>query len=171
MNVRLALSTASLAALLIASIALAQSAARTFELEGNRLKVPGQVVFKTGSAEIAKESAGVLEHVAAYLAEKTYISLLRVENHSDGTTDPAAQKLTEARALAVAKWLVGKGVDCKRLLPVGFGDNKPVADNSTPEGRAANRRTDFINAELRGRAIGGMPVDGGGVIAGDPCGK
>jgi hypothetical protein len=46
---------------------------------------------------------------------------------------------------------------------------KPVADASTPEGRAANVRIDAINAALRGRLIGGMPADGGGQLAGDPC--
>ena len=73
------------------------------------------------------------------------------------------------RSIAVAKWLVGKGVDCKRLLPVGFGQEKPIADNKTAEGREQNRRTAFVNAELRKKPIGGMPVDGGGKVAGDPC--
>ena len=59
------------------------------------------------------------------------------------------------------------GVDCKRLIAVGFGSAKPVADNSTPEGKAQNRRVSFFNAALRGRLIGGMPADGGGQIAGD----
>jgi OOP family OmpA-OmpF porin len=69
----------------------------------------------------------------------------------------------------VARRLVADGSACKRLLPVGFGGTKPVASNATPDGKAQNRRTDFVNAELRGRAIGGLPVDGGGRVAGDPC--
>jgi OOP family OmpA-OmpF porin len=53
---------------------------------------------------------------------------------------------------------------------VGFGGSKPVASNTTPEGRGQNRRVAFINAALRGRAIGGMPLDGGGKVAsGDLC--
>ena len=108
--------------------------------------------------------------MAGYLADKTYISTLRIEGHTDDRGDAGAnQALSEKRALAVAKALVAKGVDCKRLLPVGFGANKPIRPNDTPEGRAQNRRMDFVNAALRGRAIGGMPVDGGGVVAGDPC--
>jgi OOP family OmpA-OmpF porin len=108
--------------------------------------------------------------VRAYLEAKTYISALRIEGHTD--TDGAdSQPLTEKRALAVARWLVEKGVDCKRLVPVGFGNTKPVADNATPEGKAQNRRMTFVNAELKGRPIGGMPVDGGGKFAGDPCAK
>jgi len=52
---------------------------------------------------------------------------------------------------------------------VGFGANKPVAANDTAEGRARNTRVEVAMAQLRGRAIGGMPVDGGGLVAGDPC--
>ncbi len=101
------------------------------------------------------------------MADKTYISLLRIEGHSDNQGD--TQLLTEKRALAVAKALAGKGVACARLLPVGFGSSKPVADNATADGRAKNRRIEAVNAQLRGRPIGGMPVDGGGKVAGDPC--
>jgi OOP family OmpA-OmpF porin len=64
---------------------------------------------------------------------------------------------------------VGHGVACSRLLPVGFGSNKPVAPNDTPDNKAKNRRISAVNAALKGRAIGGMPVDGGGHVAGDPC--
>ena len=62
-----------------------------------------------------------------------------------------------------------KGIDCKRLIPVGFGETKPVAPNDTPDNKAQNRRTAFVNAALKGKPIGGMPVDGGGKVAGDPC--
>lgn len=155
------------AALLISPIALADS---KFKLEGNQLVLPGPIYFETGSAKIKSESAPVLDHIKAYLDDKTYITTLRIENHTDSAgSEKYNQKLSGERALAVAKALVGKGVDCKRLLPVGFGETKPVAGNDTPEGRAANRRTSFVNAGLRGKAIGGMPLDGGGKVAGDPC--
>lgn len=143
---------------------------RVFEFDGNNLKVPDPVLFETGSDHLKPESSRALEHVSAYLADKTYISLMRIEGHTDNAGDPnQSQTLTERRALAVAHALVAMGVDCKRLLPVGFGDNKPVAPNDTPEDRAQNRRMTFANAALRGHAIGGMPVDGGGRVAGDPC--
>jgi OOP family OmpA-OmpF porin len=65
--------------------------------------------------------------------------------------------------------LVTHGVDCKRLIAVGFGGSKPIAPNDSPEHKAENRRTVFVNAALRGHAIGGMPTDGGGDLAGDLC--
>jgi OOP family OmpA-OmpF porin len=142
----------------------------SFELEGNMLKIPGPVVFKTDSDQLAPESSVVLEHVRNYLQAKSYISLMRIEGHLDGAGNSAAlQTLSEKRAMAVARWLVAHGIDCQRLLPVGFGSNKPIADNRTPEGKAQNRRISFVNAALRGRAIGGFPLDGGGKVAGDPC--
>lgn len=141
-----------------------------FELEGNVLKVPFPVTFATGKATLDAKSGEAIAYVASYLEAKSYISTLRVEVHTDAQGDEARnQTMSEQRALAVTKALVAKGVDCKRLLPVGFGESKPVADNATAEGRAANRRTTFANAALRGKAIGGMPLDGGGKVAGDPC--
>lgn len=144
--------------------------APVFKLEGNELKLPSPVTFKAGTDQLEAESTPALEHVVAYLKAKRAISLLRIEVHSDNDGDPATlQALTEKRSLAVARWLVDHGTDCKRVLPTGFGASKPVAENSTPEGRAKNRRVSFVNAALLGRAIGGLPLDGGGKVAGDPC--
>lgn len=141
----------------------AQSAAPSYQLEGNKLVVPGPVVFKVGSAELTGDSAAVLNHVKSYLTDKSYISTLRIEGHvGSGGDESANQNLSEARAKAVAEYLVKNGVECARVLPVGFGSTKPIAANSTLEGRAQNTRVEFQNAALRGRAIGGMPLDGGG---------
>lgn len=141
-----------------------------FQMENGHLKLPGPVVFESGKAILKPESDAVLDVVKQYLEAKPEVTLLRIEGHTDNVGIPAEnQTLSELRSMAVAKWLVAKGVDCKRVLPVGFGQEKPVADNKTPEGREQNRRTAFVNAELRKKPIGGMPVDGGGKVAGDPC--
>ena len=90
---------------------------------------------------------------------------------SDGE-DEANYDLSQRRAMAVSQWLVGKGIDCKRLLPVGFGQMKPIAgtaDKQTPDEQAQNRRTWFVNTELKGHAIGGLAQEGGGTAGGDPC--
>ena len=147
--------------LLLCSLLFAQSAGIT--LNGNQLLLPGPVLFETGSSTLKTESEAPLSAVVVYLTEKSFISTLRVEGHADD------QALSEARALSVSRWLVSKGVACSRLLPVGFGANKPVADSSTPEGRAQNVRIELVNEALMNRPIGGMPLDGGGKVAGDPC--
>ncbi len=141
-----------------------------YELDGAALKVPHVVAFEAGSDKLKPESDDAIAYVAGYLDAKSYISTMRIESHTDSDGRAAAnQTLSEKRALAVARALVKRGVDCKRLVPVGFGDTKPVASNDTPENKSKNRRTVFANAALRGHAIGGAPLDGGGKVAGDPC--
>jgi len=70
---------------------------------------------------------------------------LRVEGHTDSQGNGAAnQALSEKRAQAVVAWLTGKGISASRLTAKGFGATKPVADNSTDDGRAKNRRVELV---------------------------
>ncbi len=160
---------------LVLTLALTASAhadSRAYRIENNRLLVPTPIVFDAGKDTLEATSAEAIAYVAGYLEAKTYVSTLRIEVHSDSMgTEKFNQALTEKRAFAVGKALVAKGVDCKRLLAVGFGSTKPVANNDTAANKAKNRRTELVNAALRGRPIGGLPLDGGGVVAGDLCGK
>jgi OOP family OmpA-OmpF porin len=143
----------------------------SFEMVGDTLKLPGAIVFETGSDRINPVSDIVLELVADYLQAKQEVTLLRIEGHTDSDGNPGAnQTLSEKRAMAVAHWLTDQGgVACNRLIPVGFGDTKPIASNSTADGKALNRRVAFVNAAVNGRAIGGMAATGHGHVAGDPC--
>lgn len=159
-----------IASLCLAVPALAGEPSRSFELDGNTLKLPAPLSFEAGTDKLAASAKPALEHLKAYLEAKSYVSMMRLEGHTS-SAEKGGQALSEKRAMAVAKWLVGQGTDCKRLVPVGFGDTKPVATNSTAEGRAQNERITAVNAMLRNRPIGGMPVDGGGSVAGDPCAK
>lgn len=155
--------------LLITAFAL-NLQAQDFKLEGNEVKIYKPILFEPGTDKLKLESTAALQIISQYLTDKAYISQLRVEGHTDNSGDAATnQKLTEKRALAVCKKLIALGVDCKRLVAVGFGDTKPVADNSTAAGKAENLRISFYNVALRGRVIGSLPVDGGGKIAGDTC--
>ena len=144
--------------------------AQDFKIESGQLVLPAPILFETGSDKIKPESEATLTYIKQFLDAKTYISTLRIEGHTDNSSNAAtSQLLTEKRALAIVHWLVSKGVDCKRLLAVGFGDTKPVAANNTPDGKAQNRRIEVRMAGLRGKAIGGMPLDGGGKVSGDAC--
>ena len=132
-------------------------------LDGNRMKTSGVVRFQAGSEQLSPESIPSLQEIADYLKAKPYITLMRIEGHiAAGEQDARAQQLSEQRAVALANWLIQAGIDCNRLLPVGFGTTKPTMSNQSPEGRAANTRMEFHVAALRGRLIGGMPADGGG---------
>ena len=128
-----------------------------YRLDGNRLELPGPITFSSAQLDPASDPA--LEHARGYMAAKDAITLLRIEGHADD------QALSERRALEVGRWLVAHGIDCKRLLAVGFGPTKPVADASTPEGKARNTRIELQNAAMRGRPIGGLSLEGGGQVA------
>ena len=128
-----------------------------YSLDGNRLELPGSITFSGTKLDPASDPA--LEHARGYMAAKDAITLLRIEGHADD------QALSERRALEVGRWLVAHGIDCKRLLAVGFGPTKPIADASTPEGKARNTRIELQNAAMRGRPIGGLSLEGGGQVA------
>ncbi|HLY74191.1 MAG TPA: OmpA family protein [Planctomycetota bacterium] len=141
-----------------------------FELDGQRLILPGPIVFETNSDRLSPVSDDFLEVVHDYLDAKPEITLLRIEGHMDNDGNPADnRRLSERRALSVARWFIAAGIKCDRLIPVGFGSSKPTVPNDTPDHKAMNRRIWFVNASLRGGPIGGAPVDGGGKVAGDPC--
>ncbi len=139
--------------------------AQTYKLEGNTLILPTPITFKGSTDNLTTESNEMLAYLKKYLDSKPTVTLLRIEGHvSDEKDAEKAQKLSEKRAWAVTKALVKLGVDCKRLLPVGFGDTKPVD-------KTKNTRITIVNAELRNKPIGGLSSDGGGKTAGSPCEK
>ncbi len=157
---------------LVLTLGLSAIAHAQVKIENNQLVLSAPIVFETGSDRLKSESDSALDQVKRFLDEKSYVTLLRVEQHSDSTGAEAFnQKLTEDRARAVARWLAQHGIACDRLIAVGFGSTKPVAPNDTAEHKAQNRRTVLAIAALRGRALGGMPVDGGGKVASGHCPK
>ncbi|PKN32403.1 MAG: OmpA family protein [Deltaproteobacteria bacterium HGW-Deltaproteobacteria-20] len=136
--------------------------------EGGKLKMPGAIVFEFGKATLLPESEPVLDQLKLFLDQKPQITLVRIEGHTDNVGQAAANlKLSGERALAVRTWLVNKGIDGKRLISVGFGDLKPVADNKTDEGRAQNRRTEFIVVEVNSKPWLGADPTAGGTVFGD----
>ncbi len=135
---------------------------------GHEIVPPSPVVFDGSS--LALQSAPAVDAVASWLRDTPSVTTLRVEGHVFGAGVAVDQATSEARALVVSRALVARGVDCKRLIAVGFGGSKPMVSNETTEGRATNTRVVFVNAALRGTPIGGLPLDGGGRVAGDPCG-
>jgi OmpA-OmpF porin, OOP family len=138
--------------------------------EGNKLKLPEAVVFEVGKTTIKPQSEAVLTALRDFLAAKTQISLLRIEGHSDNRGASAMNlQLSGTRALAIRDWLIAQGIDASRLVAVGFGDTKPVADNATEEGRMNNRRIEYVVVEVGGRPwLGADPIGGGTVFGSNP---
>ncbi|HEX7666303.1 MAG TPA: OmpA family protein, partial [Polyangiaceae bacterium] len=111
-----------------------------------QIKITQEVKFKTNSAAIlpGKDSEDVLTAVQAILTKHADITKVRVEGHTDNVGKAAYNKtLSKNRATSVVTWLVKAGIDKSRLYAVGFGQEKPIADNSTAEGKAQNRRVEF----------------------------
>jgi OOP family OmpA-OmpF porin len=141
--------------------------ANKVEVKDGTIRIPGNIVFDTGAATLKAGSGSetVLELLKAYLDATPKVTKLRIEGHTDNVGDPDANlQLSGQRALTVKRWLVEHGVAKDRLIAAGFGMAKPIADNSTAEGRAQNRRTEFKIAELFGKRYLNRPVDGGGKV-------
>lgn len=113
--------------------------------DGNNLilNMPGNVTFDTDQSAIRSSFYPVLNSVTLVLKEypKTIIEVL---GHTDSTgSDTYNLQLSKDRASSVAAYLAAQGIDQRRLLSQGFGKRAPIADNSTPEGRQANRRVEL----------------------------
>jgi OOP family OmpA-OmpF porin len=104
----------------------------------------GRIRFESGSATINVDSAGLLDRLAE-IALRCPAAGIDIIGHTDGDGDAAAnQALSEARAKAVADYLVKTGLPADRFKTSGQGSSMPLADNSTEEGKAKNRRIDFL---------------------------
>lgn len=103
-----------------------------------------RVLFDTGRAEVKPDGQIFIDRVAAILKGKTKANVL-IEGHTDNVGGAALnQQLSERRAAAVRDALVKQGVAAARMQVQGHGMSRPVADNSTNDGRQMNRRTELI---------------------------
>ena len=106
--------------------------------------VTNDILFETGKATLKPESMDEIRKVADYM-KKNPSARFEVQGHTDNQgSDKVNDPLSQQRAEAVVKALEGEGVDPFNLRPVGKGSHEPVADNKTEEGRAKNRRVEFI---------------------------
>jgi outer membrane protein OmpA-like peptidoglycan-associated protein len=102
------------------------------------------VQFATGTANLTTGAKTELNKLVNILNKQYPLVRVQIQGHTDNTGKAEAnQLLSENRASSVKKYLVSKGVDTDRLDEVGYGQDQPIADNATPEGRAKNRRVVF----------------------------
>ncbi len=103
------------------------------------------ILFDTGKATIKPESAAALSVIGDVLKRDPLLKL-EIQGHTDNAGAAASNlKLSQDRAAAVKAYVVQhSAIASERLTTAGFGDTKPVADNATPEGRAANRRVELV---------------------------
>ncbi|MBR3625830.1 MAG: OmpA family protein [Bacteroidaceae bacterium] len=106
--------------------------------------VTNNILFETGKATLKPESMEEIQKVADYM-KKDASARFEVQGHTDNQgSDAINDPLSQQRAEAVVKALESMGVDPFNLRAVGKGSHEPVASNSTDEGRAQNRRVEFI---------------------------
>jgi len=112
------------------------------------LNARGKVIFKPGTADLTYESMPVLEKISELM--KKYPVRVSIEGHTDNipitsSTYSSNWEFSTARAYAVLKHLHERGkISVKRTHIAGYGDLQPLISNDTPEGRAKNRRVEFV---------------------------
>ncbi|HLQ02086.1 MAG TPA: OmpA family protein [Burkholderiales bacterium] len=113
------------------------------------LNMPGNITFRTGSADLNAQFFKVLDGVAS-VARKYDKTIIEIAGHTDnvGGADYNRQ-LSQRRASAVAQYLVSRGVTEPRVITAAGGEDHPIASNSTEQGRAANRRVEVTLAPLK----------------------
>jgi len=126
--------------------------------EGIKITFDSGILFDTNSSELRSTSQSDITKLAATLQKYPDTNVL-VEGHTDNTgTDAINQPLSEQRAQSVANALTAQSVASSRITTKGYGSTQPVADNSTAEGKQANRRVEvaiFANEKMKKAAEAG----------------
>ncbi|MDH5672286.1 MAG: OmpA family protein [Myxococcales bacterium] len=117
-------------------------------VEDGRITILETIRFEPNSDRIERDSVPILEQIALTLRKHKNIKKVEIGGHTDSTGSRELNKrLSEKRARAVRRRLVRLGIEPRRLSAQGFGPDKPIADNNTEEGRAKNRRVEFLTSE------------------------
>jgi outer membrane protein OmpA-like peptidoglycan-associated protein len=112
------------------------------------LNMPGNITFKSDSSELDPSFYKVLNSVNL-VVKKYNKTVVEVAGHTDSTgAAEYNQQLSERRANSVAQYLESQGLANNRVVTVGAGETRPVADNTTPEGRQTNRRVELTLTPL-----------------------
>ncbi|TAL03262.1 MAG: hypothetical protein EPO08_04750 [Rhodospirillaceae bacterium] len=120
----------------------------TIEGDGIRVSIPDPIIFGTGVSDVDPRGMAVLRALVPILAAGDYA--IAVEGHTDNTPVLAADRypsnweLSAGRAATIVRFLIGSGIDPKRLEAAGYADTRPIMSNSTEAGRAQNRRVTFL---------------------------
>jgi len=102
------------------------------------------ILFETGKSAIQQESLPIIDQIYEMLKGDANLKI-SIEGHTDNVGDATSnKKLSNDRAKSVMDALIAKGIDKTRMSSLGWGQEKPVADNRTDEGKAKNRRVEIV---------------------------
>lgn len=159
----------SITAIFVCLLTIFAQAESNYTIQNNALILPADIKFDQHDYDIKDKSEPMLDFVAQYLKDRPYITKLRIEGHVFSEKSPEENiKLSLQRAAMVSYYLTTKGIDCSRLIPVAFGDTKPVAPNDECN-LTYNTRIDFFNAEINHKAIYGSVPNGFALKYMEPC--
>ena len=129
---------------IIKNIRIAKGGVKLYDRLAKEGKIVTRILFDSGKSIIKRESMGIINEITNLLKDHPEINF-SIEGHTDSDGEEAFnQKLSEQRADVVKALLINSGIDETRLKTKGWGESKSVDDNSTPEGKANNRRVEFV---------------------------
>jgi OmpA-OmpF porin, OOP family len=138
-----AASTAAAAAAVVPAAAIAAAAPQTKPMR--TVTIGGDAFFDTNKATFRKEAQPELEKISARVRNVSSVEAVQITGYTDSTgAQDYNQKLSEARAATVKDFLVKNGVDPSKITILGKGQDSPIADNATKDGRAKNRRVEVM---------------------------
>ena len=108
------------------------------------------ILFATNSDKLRGDNSfSILDTVTVFLRENPDVTRMQISAHTDDVgTDAYNLDLSKRRAKTVVDYIIGKGIDPKRLVTVGYGESRPLNNNATPEQREVNRRVEFMILEV-----------------------
>ncbi len=114
-------------------------------LTASNIQIHDKVQFELGSARLLAVSSPLLDAVADVMRDNPQIEVVEVAGHTDASGGAKRNReLSQQRAESVRQYLLSKGIAKGRLTAKGYGPDRPIAGNDTPEGREANRRVEFV---------------------------
>ncbi len=114
------------------------------DLDGETFDISGSLLFEYASSDIRPEYSPFLDDIAARLARRPELSMIVIGHTDDRGAQDRNMALSLERAQSVVDYFLERGIAEARLSAVGKGENEPVADNTTEEGRALNRRIEVL---------------------------
>lgn len=134
----------------------------TQSVQGIAIEINASVLFSPGHAKLAEDSIQTLRAVAAVVQGHEHE--IHVEGHTDNIPIhtlhfPSNWELSTARASSVVRLFIENGVNPQRLTALGYGENRQVTSNETPEGRARNRRVTIMIMSKEKGQVTEIPVD------------
>jgi len=130
----------------VRKLGISEAVSVAYTGRGVKIRIPSTVLFSVGSVQLNSEAKEIMKKIAMLLKRLPY--LFSVEGHTDnlpvaGPRFKSNWELSSTRAISVVEFLIESGVDPTQLAAVGYGEYKPIGDNTTKKGRMQNRRVEI----------------------------